>query len=265
MIRSRTARTGREGPRSPRSRCRSPIRPAAPIVRATEQSQSNDAADTVPPGSLGIWVNGEMSIIQAGHCSGRPNTPMTPTRATAVHASAMDSQGSSPNSKTASAATTIVAGSRASAAPNSLGTWVLTDPVRTPLQPPRQAEWTMQETGGGRPSQSVWQQSRAMVTPGGEQERRRHQDGGCRQRQAEHPPALTGETERAGEFHPPERRSPRQPRPPGRSGIADRAQYEGGAERGDRDAAGAPRGDRQLGGDGGHAAEHQPAPADGQR
>jgi hypothetical protein len=44
----------------------------------------------------------------------------------------MDSQGSSPNSKTATAATTIVAGSRANAAPSSLGTWVLTDPVRTP-------------------------------------------------------------------------------------------------------------------------------------
>jgi hypothetical protein len=72
-----------------------------------------------------------MSIIQAGHCSGGPNTPMTPTSATAVHASAMDSQGSSPNSKTATAATTIVAGSRANAAPSSLGTWVLTDPVRT--------------------------------------------------------------------------------------------------------------------------------------
>ncbi len=32
------------------------------------------SADTVPPGSLGIPVNGEMSIIQAGHCSGGPNT-----------------------------------------------------------------------------------------------------------------------------------------------------------------------------------------------
>jgi hypothetical protein len=97
------------------------------IVSATAQSQISGAADTVPPGSFGIWVNGEMSIIQAGHCSGRPNTPITPTSATAVHASAMDSQGSSPNSKTATATTTIVAGSRANAAPSSLGTWVLTD------------------------------------------------------------------------------------------------------------------------------------------
>ena len=60
------------------------------------------------PGSLGIWVNGEMSIISMGHCSGGPN------------------------SKTATAATTIVAGSRANAASSNLGTWVLTDPVRTP-------------------------------------------------------------------------------------------------------------------------------------
>ena len=57
-------------------------------------------------------MNGEMSIIQVGHCSGRPN------------------------SKTATAATTIVAGSRANAAPSSLGTWVLTDPVRTPYPRP---------------------------------------------------------------------------------------------------------------------------------
>ena len=83
-------------------------------------------------GSLGIWVNGEMAIIPVGHCSGRPNTVMTPTSATAVHASAMDFQGSSPNSKTATATTTIVAGSRANAASSNLGIWVLTDPVRTP-------------------------------------------------------------------------------------------------------------------------------------
>lgn len=106
--------------------------PTVLIVSATAESQSSGAAGTVPPGSLGIWVNGEMSIIQAGHCSGRPNTVMTATSATAVHASAVDSHGSSPNSKTATAATTIVAGSWAVAAPSSLGSWVVTDPVRTP-------------------------------------------------------------------------------------------------------------------------------------
>ena len=49
-----------------------------------------------------------MSIISMGHCSGGPN------------------------SKTATAATTIVAGSRANAASSNLGTWMLTDPARTP-------------------------------------------------------------------------------------------------------------------------------------
>jgi hypothetical protein len=34
----------------------------------------------------GVWVNGEMSIVQAGHCSGGPNTVITPASATAVHA-----------------------------------------------------------------------------------------------------------------------------------------------------------------------------------
>ena len=52
------------------------------------QSHSSGSAGTVPPGSLGVWVNGEMSIIQAGHCSGGPNTVITPASATALHASA---------------------------------------------------------------------------------------------------------------------------------------------------------------------------------
>jgi hypothetical protein len=91
------------------------------MASATAQSQSSGSADMVPPGSLGIWVNGEMSIIQVGHCSGGPNTVMTATSATAVHASAVDSHGSSPNSKTATAGSTIAAGSRARAAPSSFG------------------------------------------------------------------------------------------------------------------------------------------------
>jgi hypothetical protein len=104
-----------------------------------------------------------------------------------------------------------------------------------------------------------------VVTPGREQEGRCHQDGGCRQRQSEHPPPLATCTERTGEFHPAQRRDPGQVGQTGSTGIADRAQHEGGTERGDRDAAGAPRGDGQLRSDGGHAAEYQPAPADGQR
>jgi NADPH:quinone reductase-like Zn-dependent oxidoreductase len=77
-------------------------------------------------------VNGEMSIAQADHCSGGPNTAITPVSVTALHARPVDSQGSSPNSKTASAASAMVAGRRAAAAPRSLVTCVLTDPVRMP-------------------------------------------------------------------------------------------------------------------------------------
>ena len=96
------------------------------------QSHSRGSAGTVPPGSLGVWVNGEMSIVQPGHCSGGPNTVIAPASATALHARPVDSQGSSPNSKIATAASAMVAGSRAAAAPSSLGTCVLTDPVRMP-------------------------------------------------------------------------------------------------------------------------------------
>jgi hypothetical protein len=57
---------------------------------------------------------------------------ITSTSTTALHAIATDSHRSSPNRKTATAASTIVAGSQATAAPSSLGTCVLTDPVRMP-------------------------------------------------------------------------------------------------------------------------------------
>jgi len=114
------------------SRRRRPDKPATLSATAMPQSHSIGPAGTVPPGSLGVWVNGEMSIIQAGHSSGGPNTAITPASATALHASAVDSHGSSPNSKTATAASTSTAGSRASAAASRCGTCVLSDPARMP-------------------------------------------------------------------------------------------------------------------------------------
>ena len=102
-IQSRRRQDRREGPRSPRSRWRRPVRPAAP-ARARCRTATAAARPVTAAGQPGVWVNGEMSIIQAGHCSGGPNTAITPTSATALQARAVDSQGSRPNSRTATAA-----------------------------------------------------------------------------------------------------------------------------------------------------------------
>jgi len=95
-------------------------------------SHASGAAVTGPPGSLGISVNGDRSISTEGHSSEGPNSAITPVRASTLQARAVASHGSRPNNATASAASTRVAGHRASAAPSSCGTCVLIDPVRRP-------------------------------------------------------------------------------------------------------------------------------------
>ena len=95
----------------PMSRRRSPARPAAPRTSATPHSQASAVADTVPPGSLGACVNGEMSRTQCDTCSTWPNRLITTTRPRAVHAPAIDAAGASPNSATATPAMTSTDGS----------------------------------------------------------------------------------------------------------------------------------------------------------
>ena len=101
-------------------------------MTAVTESQSSGDADTVPPGSRGTWVNGEMSSTQCDSWITWPKMFSATARPTAVQLTAADTCGSRPNTAIATPAITSAAGSSASPAPSM---WLTHQPVPPARRP----------------------------------------------------------------------------------------------------------------------------------
>nr|WP_257018999.1 hypothetical protein [Streptomyces sp. TLI_235] len=113
--------------------------------------------------------------------------------------------------------------------------------------------------GAGGRAGALRQQAGAEVAPGDQRVGGGGGERGAGERQQQHPPAVLGE--RPDLLHPADRGEPADP---GRAGVADGPQHEGGAEQGAGEAVGGAGGAGQLGGDGGGAGEEQAAAAEGE-